>query len=258
PGPPPQRRTYRDIVAGILGLLLVAGAAALAVTLPKHDVLPPQFKVSFVEDTVDMRPSQTRNFTTANDTSARQDFLYEVPDDDITQFDINVYFTDDLPASDPDRFSVQLYDPDGNPQGGGITVMENAPPVRNATATNPPTQYDAQQKSLRLQIPLKAKPEDTVVEGDANATVDSIATGQEAMNRFTTHGTWKLHVALLKPGGCPTPSTTSASPDDVVRGAACLEENRARGKDSKDDLGNAFTVGSFSYRRFAVLAETLG
>lgn len=237
---------------GVLGLALLVASVVLAVTLPKEDILAPQFLVTFQEDRVDFLESPSHHFDTT-EAGKRNYFDFPVPHDNVMQIQVNVHFEDDLPASDPDRFQVELYDPDGN-RYGAPQLVANPMPQPNATT---PGQYDAARATATLTYSFMAKPDDTVVEGDLNATEADIAREHDRLHRFNTNGTWRLYVVLVDAGGCPDPTLTNINPDDALRRTACLQANSEAGPDAARDAGNLFTVGSFSYVHFTVLAERL-
>ena len=251
-GPPPSRRRWADLAAGLIGLMLLVAAVALTVSLPVQTVLPPQYEVSFPEAQVDLL-DQTLRFGLQNDTDQRKEFLFNVTHDNVVQIIISLWFYDDLEASDPDVFRIDLYDPGGNFIPSSIR-LENPVPQPNATT---PGSFDAGLASGTYSFGLTPKPEDAVVEGELNSTEESVEADQSNLHHFGTKGTWRLKVFLAKAGNCPTPSPSSPKPDDAARGAACLQANSAQGSNAAKDAGNELTVGSFSYRYFTVDAKVL-
>lgn len=250
-GPPPPKRSYKEAVAGLLGLMLLVASGVLAVTLPEHTPVTPQFKVTFETERVDL-PSQSYQFNVSSEKGQRHDFLYNITHDDVLQIKVNVHFTDDLAASDPDTFRFELVDPSGNrqPPDG---ILSNPVPRQNQSN---PSQYDALMATATYTISLAQKPDDTIVDGSFEDTAESVAAEQSRLNRFNTNGTWKVKIFMVSAGGCPTPAPLNPNPDDALRSANCLNANSAQ-EDPRLDAGNLFTVGSFSYTRFTVNAERL-
>lgn len=247
PGPPPSKGGRWDLVAGAVGVVLLIVSAYLAVALPEEEVLPPQFKVDFPESTghIDPNPKEVE----FNRTRYIHDFFFNVTEDNVFSIELSVHFADGLAASDPDTFTVELYDPNQNPMGPP-EILTNDPPVRNATN---PSRYDPLLKTATIRYPVGSLPEATVVEADLNATEESVTAAQERLNHFSTKGLWKVHVALTLFGDCPSAVAGGPSSDTTVRAAACVQANGGNTKDP----GNLFTVGSFSYSRFTANAERL-
>jgi len=248
-GPPPRSGRWREWTAAAIGVLLILSCGVLAVRLPKVDTLPPQYKVTFGTETHDL-PQQNATFS-LTEGARNHDFLFDVPDDDVVLVRVSIHFVDNVPASDPDRFAVALYDPFDTPEGAP-SLVSNPYPVQNQTV---PTQYDALPAVLTIPIALKAQPQDTIVTQD-NTTEDAVAAQQEALNHFGTKGSWRLHVTYVGSGDCPQASA-AARPDDVARSVACYDETSGNPQQAGKDLGNDFTVGSFTYQRFTVSAKRL-
>lgn len=248
-GPPPNRGGLRDLIIGVVGALLLLGTILMAVALPVRDVLPPQFKVSYV-DVQD--PRSSLNFTFSNTESSRvHDFLYEARSDNVYRIDVTITFKDDKAASDPDRFQVQLYDPGGNQVGIDV-------PAANVDGTQDPAfplQYRAESYGAPLTFSPALKPQDAIVQAAPTISAKQLETQLEAKSHIDTKGVWKLRVTLLQAGGCPVPAPGSApSGEELARATACQQETQAtNGKDP----GNDFTVGSFTFDSFEPVAEKL-
>ena len=252
PGPPPRKGKPWDLAVGVLGLLLLVASVVLANTMWVAEELPPQYKVSFVpqEGILDRQEFQ---FESSGSNFVAHEFLFNITEDNVMEIKVNVYFTDDLAASDPDRFVVELVSPDGQAYPDFHELI-NDPAVPNAT--NPSEPYQPIQASATYSFGFVPKPQDTVVETDFNATEESVAADQERLNHFNTKGTWKVR-AKFTPGNCPTPTVATANTDTAQRAAVCLQANSGRGNQAQFDPGNLFTVGSFAYSYFTVTAERL-
>lgn len=262
-GPPPPSGRL-DAVLGAVGVLLLLSTVGLAVALPQKDVLPQQFKVTWVDEVRDLT-QQTFAFRVGG-ANATHDFLYEIPDDNVALIAVQYGFADDLAASAPDQFSLRLYDPHGN-QVGPEVVAINAPgsqvdpvaPPQPLPAGSLAAEYRAVRFDGQFTVALP-RPADDIVEV-ADPTVDAAALGRqlEAQAHLDTHGTWKLRVALLAAGGCPP----AANQDAANRFAACRQEMTDAGASAEEaargaDPGNPFTVGVFSYSRFAPDIQKIG
>jgi hypothetical protein len=245
PGPP--KRQWKEVVIGVLGILLIASTVVLAVRLPEETILPPQYQVTFPVADVDL-PSQT-NYFDLSEQGRRHDFLFNITHDNVVGIRINVHFQDDISASDPDRFNLELFDPNGNPLGNNVIM--NPVPQQNGTT------YVAVQVAQTYTYGLRQKPDEVVVEADLNSTPELVRLEQARLNHFSTKGTWRLAVTLISAGGCPLPSVANPNPDDVLRGSVCRQQTTGPGMESGRDPGNALTVGYFSYTHFTTLAERL-
>ncbi|MFO1534992.1 MAG: hypothetical protein ABR586_04960, partial [Thermoplasmatota archaeon] len=259
-GPPPKRGTA-DAVVGLIGLLLLLSTVGLAVALPHKDVLPQQFKVTWLDEAHDLT-QQSFTFH-AGGPEQSHDFLYEVPDDDAYLLTVKYEFRDDIAASLPDQFKLRLYDPLGNEVGPEVLAVNVPAGPLDPVAVGPVAvapEYKAVLMSAQFSVALP-KPSDDILEVQdqaVNATTLSQQLGAKA--HLETHGTWKLRVTLLQAGGCPDPS---GGLDPANRNAACrqgLEDAGAAPQDQAagTDGGNPFTVGVFSYSRFAPDIQKIG
>jgi hypothetical protein len=256
-GPPPKSGRVDGIV-GVLGLVLLLSTVGLAVALPHRDVLPQQFKVAYVDELHDLTQ---QSFAFKAGSEQTHDFLYEIPDDDVYLITVKYEFIDDLPASLPDQFSLRLYDPNGDPVGPDVVVV-NLPAEPDPASGAGPVVTDYRAVRLDAQFSTaKAKPADDIVEvQDQALNATTLAQQLEAKAHLATQGTWKLRVSLLQAGGCPGPTDA----DSANRRAACQAELQAAPDASPADVaagrdaGNLFTVGVFSYSRFAPDVQKIG
>ncbi|MEA3203962.1 MAG: hypothetical protein QOI63_1642, partial [Thermoplasmata archaeon] len=258
-GPPPKKGLL-DGVIGAIGVLLLLATVGLAVALPHKDVLPQQFKVAYLDEAHDLT-QQSFDFRAAS--GQTHDFLYEVPDDDVYLLTVKYEFVDDVPASLPDQFSLRLYDPQGN-QVGPEVVSTNLPAQASETVGSGPAQAATGYQAVRLDAQFSValpKPADDILEvADQGLDAAALAKQLEATAHLDTHGTWKLRVSLLGAGGCPK---ASDSPEAANRFAICQQELQAANAPPADaaagkDGGNPFTVGVFSYSRFAPDIQKIG
>ena len=253
-GPPPERKSRRDLVVGIIGaLILLASLIIPAVPglLWQPTVLPPQYKVSFADVRTDLPARSQYIDAPGTGPNASFRFEYEVPEDNVHTVTLFLHFKDDLNASDFDKFRIEVADPFGGTFAA--EYMQSEPPTANATD---PTRYDSPQKRATLVFALRPKPQDTIVDGDFNSTEESTAAEQEALNRINTKGNWSVTVTSVETRGCPAPGSSA---DLLARAAACRRENQDKGAPAPydRDRGNLFTIGTFSYTRFTVSVEKL-
>lgn len=264
---PPRKRGWVDAAVGVVGLLLLLASGWLAVALPVHEELPPQYTVSFVPIATDL-PSQKG--VLAEEVARTLEFQYEVQDDNVYQVQLAISLRDDKPASRPDRFIVELFRPDGERVGAAYsvqtpeTVLQNGPPAvppqgPPPVPENTPAYVTPPGRSPTIIFSPFVKPEDAIVE-DLNRSAEQIAADLARQQHIPTKGTWKVKVTLNDAGDCATPSTPPTQ-EQLLRNSLCMQET-APGpggdpQEAGDDLGNEFTVGVFTYTRFAVVAEKL-
>jgi hypothetical protein len=259
-GPPPKTGRA-DAVIGAVGLVLLLSTVGLAVALPHKEVLPQQFKVVW-GDTPNDLISQSFAFSTAA-AQRTHDFLYEVADDDAYLITVKYEFIDDVAASLPDQFSLRLYDPNNNAVGPEVVAVNSPADAENTLGTSPAS-FTTDYKAVRLDAQFsiaQPKPSDDIVEvADQQLTADQLAQQLEAKARLATKGTWRLRVTLLDAGGCPD---ASGGKEAANRRLVCQQEMQAAGAPQQDiaqgkDPGNPFTVGVFSYSRFAPDIQKIG
>lgn len=253
-GPPPERKSQRDLIVGVIGaLILLASLIVPAVPglLWQPTVLPPQYKVSFGDVRTDLPARSQYIDAPGSGANASFRFEYEVPEDNVHTVTLFLHFQDDLNASDFDKFRIEVKDPFGSTFAAEF--MQSDPPGVNATD---PTRYDSPQERATFVYALRPKPQDTIVDGNLNSTEESTAAEQEALNRLNTKGTWVVTVTAVETRGCPTPGSGA---DLLARAAACRRENQDKGAPAPydRDRGNLFTIGTFSYTRFTVSVEKL-
>jgi hypothetical protein len=263
---PPRKRGWADAAVGLVGLMLLVASGWLAIALPVHEQVPPQYKVSYLPIASDL-PSQKAMFLEG--TARTHEFAYEIPEDNVYQVKLSLSVRDDRPASRPDRFIVELFGPDGERVGAAYpvqtpeTVLQNAPQVPpQVPPTVPegsPAYVTPSGRSPTVTFAVGVKPDDAIVE-DLNRTPEQIAQDLERAAHLPTQGTWRVKVTLNEAGDCATPPTPPTQ-EQALRYSLCLQEASpgADGppQDAGRDPGNELTVGVFTYTRFAVAAEKL-
>jgi hypothetical protein len=254
-GPPPRGRSIASALAGVLGAILIVLSVFLATALPVPDVVLPQFQISYQNLVGPDLPEQSFAFTLAGGNDGRiHNFIYNVTDDNVYEIRVAVHFTDDVPASQPDVFTLTLFGPNGDLKGGPVQAKNQLGVRDNATYVPVPFVQT-------FSFDLQGHPPDAIVQGSADDTKDTVAARAETKAHVNTQGAWRVEVNLIQAGGC-VPPTNHVPPatDDGPRYAACQAEARPsnpQGGSGVEDPGNSFTVGSFSYSRFTVSAEPL-
>lgn len=246
-----QRSNLADIIVGVVGLLLLLSTIFLANALPKHEVAPPVYAVTF-KTTLHEMPAQSFDFARDGNTGKeRHDFLFEIPDDNVVEILMTVSFTDDVPASKPDQFHLEAYDPEFFPLGAGMS-LRNAPSTAGAT----PGEYVAVPFVKQLSWPGKGRvPEDTTVSGEADAAV--VLAQVVAASHIETKGTWKVN-AVFTGGNCITAQEAGGDPDATARMAACQADTGSPDAAvAPQDARNSFTIEAFSYRTFEPVVERI-
>ncbi|MEA3190349.1 MAG: hypothetical protein QOD77_931 [Thermoplasmata archaeon] len=242
-----------DIGAGVVGALLLAGCVALVLLLPVPDEVPSQFRVTFTDHTEDL-VGQTQALDDLSNAESHKDFFFEVPHDNVFAVRLQLNFTDDIVASEPDRFKVEVYDAVGDFLPGTL-YMSNLP--AQADLENP-GQYISQEKTADWVLSTeRPKPADLIAVGGPATTEADVVAKLSADMGVPTAGKWRVRVDLVATGDCPLPAADS-TPDELQRAAACRQEVGGEADPARHDVGNSFTVGVFSYTRFEVTAEKLG
>lgn len=273
-GPPPKGRVIDPLFA-VLGVLVLLSAVVLGAILPVVEVLPNQFRVSFVEEQTPL-PGQTAfiDRTTAPPEAA---FDLEVPVDRVTEVRIVFNLSDDIPSSEPDSFSVKLFSPDNNQVD---TTFEVTTPRGEAVGAvgGAATEYQATSALVARTITVNARPQDNVTE-TFDLTLDEKAIAERilANERRPTTGTWRLLIRLTSIGDCPAaadpnsyvpPVPDPSDPTNITRPpipdpvhlnrVAICRQATAQATEPGTDGGNPFTIESITVVSFGVVAERLG
>jgi hypothetical protein len=258
-GPAPKKGRV-DAALGIFGALLLLSTVLMAFAIPHKDVLPQQFKVTYTDGGQDF-PTVDFPFKT-DAASQNHDFAFDVPDDDVYQVTVRYFFVDDMAASAPDQFSLQVYDPQGNAVGPATLAVNAEGVADNSLQLAAPTDYKAVPFSSQFSVTVGAKPSDDIVEtADQHLTEAQLESQLEQKAHIVSKGTWKVRVTLVSAGGCTTPPEPSSDPEPAERFAVCRKEAQSTAPGAgpgKEDAGNKFAVESFKYTTFSPFAERVG
>ncbi len=255
-GPAPKGKAI-DLVALVVGVLLLAASVALVQVLPDKTYLNPQFRLSFIDQSSGFG-TQEADFV--EDSAEMADFTYDIPVDNVYAVTVEVFFEDDLLYSNPDIFRVELIDPSGNLVG---THKDFESPRPRANGTIPTMVTDAPKYSP-VTFAVVEHPSEQIVTGLAHTeTPEQALAREEPKHRQASTGTWTLRVRLQDAGDCPAPNDPDANglqvfycrfgdPNSLDLGASSLS-NRASGQDA----GNAFSVGNVQYSWYTPVIEEL-
>ena len=248
PGAPADKGHAADLVTGVLGAALLLLCVALVILLPHKDYAVPQFRVTFPDNDTQLG-TQSFDFTRG---AAQHDFAYELPDNTASLV-VVPEFKDDQPASDPDTFSLQLFDPQGNPVGPK-TILTNAepiPPQNNpSNLSGVQTDYAAQQFSQPVSFNLGDHPEEQIVAGLSRTEIkQQVQARIEPQHRLHTAGTWTVRVQLVQARGCADPSQQGA---DYARILACRQKSN-----DGSDAGNALSIANITFTTYNIQVQEL-
>jgi hypothetical protein len=248
PGGPREKGRLADLLAAVLGALLLGLAVAFTVVLPDREYATPQFRVTFPSTPVDS-PTQSFEFTEGGENV--HTFSYPLPDN-VASVNINAEFRDDITASLPDHFRIELFDPAGNPASQRFDLANQHPVNPDpANLTQPQTQATAELAKKNWVVPLGAQPQEQIVPG-----ITHLETREQVLARLLpqvtlpTAGTWTVRVTLVAANDCPAPSPDST---DFQRMAIC----RSEAPDGQDP-GNRFALTNFIYTTYTPCVEALG
>jgi len=233
-GPPKPRGPWVDTATGVLGALLLLVASLMVVGLPERDIILPQYEVSTTQNSFNYT-SVAHEFMEGSETGRRYEFPFEVPVDNVVAIKINIGFTDDIASSDPDRFFIELRDPEGQiVEKQEILSNEIGQADRNNTGN-----YLAKPVVGEYNFPVSSLPQDQIVTG-LNETESETQVYSRLMAGLTrpTAGIWTVRITLDNAGDCPLPT-------DPQRGLACRVESS-----SGQDTGNTLAVELFRYTYF--------
>ncbi len=226
---------------GVLGTALLIWAAVLVVTLPETVIPNPQFRLDFLESTEEMA-------TVSADLLEGETVDFEVPvpsGANLIGFSITVGWTDDMASSAPDRFKVELLDPDG------VTseTLELANPSGRPDESNGGLTSVAVPFEVGFNYVHNPKPTAAIVEG---AHPDE--TVQDAARRIIPEyeagggGVWRIRVTLLEAGDC-----TTGGPVGPAAPACPVDPQNPRG----EDAGNSFSVTRVTYSSYEPILTPL-
>ncbi len=244
-GPPPHARgRFADMLAGIVGILLLVATIGLVQVLPEDEVILPQFTLFFVHQEGGSRNSTTDIVFTEAPPNNVKTYAFEVPDNAF-ELVVRMSFTDDIAASLPDRFRIEILDPTGDVRGGEA-LATSAPP----TTLPPPDQftYVATPTTVVHRISIAVVPPDEIVPGtSADETQGEVLDRIAPDHVVESAGTWTARITLIEAGDCP-----SADQSDQNRVLAC----RLDAQDGEDH-GNAVTLEAFLVSYFVPCVQLL-
>jgi hypothetical protein len=235
-GGPREKGRTTDVAAAVVGALLLLSCVVLVQVLPDKEYALPQFRISFpatLDETT--YPPQPVQFLESPESSRVQVFSFELPDN-VPSITLVTFFQDDVAASLPDQFRVELYDPRGNPVGPRDDLINSSPRLNTSDPLGLGLAYDAGSSNLRLNRAPGSLPTEQIVAGLTHReTAEQALARLEPQHRLPTAGTWTVRVSLLQAGDCPQPTGPDPNPQ---RTALCFQE-----RDDGVDVGNSFTLG---------------
>lgn len=244
-------------VSAISGAILLVLSLALVYALPVTETLPPLYRVSFGSETGDI-PGGTIHSANPPEESRIQELYFDMPVDNVFEVTVHYRFTDDVAASMPDQFILQLFKP-------GRDSLESIPPlhvVSNRLATEDPDQpgtFVPVEVNNTYTWSLEAPASDYVHAPPTEENVSAIEADVLAKRSRATAGQWMLKVTF-QPGGCPDAleAIQSGSDVEVRRAVACAgEASDPATPGPPQDIANPITIESFKYRKFTVHAERI-
>lgn len=246
PGAPKDKGRLADKLAAIFGVLLLVVAIALVAILPDKEYASPQFRVTFPATTDDFTYA-TQKFAFTEDEAGRiHEFTYELPDN-VASINIRAEFKDNETYSEPDRFRLEVFDPDGNPVGTRYDAI-NQPPTPNP---DDQTQYVADSYSETFNIPTAQQPTEEIVVGLTHTeNKEQVLARIDPQTRALTAGAWTVRVTLVQANDCPDPAQ-APSPVQLAR---CRAQSPPEGVDP----GNEFALAQFIYTFYTPCVEQLG
>ena len=251
PGGPKDKGKAGDLVACIVGVLLLLACVLLVNLLPDKDYATPQFSVTYPEtQRDDAFPSEGFDFVQDDEANRVREFTYELPAN-VYSFTLDLHFADDdVPGSLPDQFRVEVFDPSGNPIGPRTELFSGPPRFddRNLTWIPGTIQGD------RIPIAIAPKPEDEIVPGLSHREVrEQVLARVEPQARIPSEGAWTVRVTLVGAGDCPDQGTPDASSQQLL----FCRFNASGQHPTGDDPGNRFSIEKLIYNTFTVQVEEL-
>lgn len=250
-GPPRHRGLVLDWVLGVLGLLLLVGAAALVPMLPEEETVLPQFRLT-VRDGEPVDPMGPYEADLEEDAS--QSFSLNLSRDNIFEIELRVSTTDDNPASDPDRFVLVLEDPDGE----RVWQDDYTTAEPELSRSNTSVEFVSPEKERTYRVDVAPRPEDHIVDAASKDETVEDARGRVLTPLVqSTHGTWTLRITLQEAGDCPNPDAQAGS-EELARAAEC---RRRAGADPGpppepgEDRSNSLTVHELSFNWYVLALQ---
>lgn len=246
PGGPKEKGRVADLLAALFGLLLLLVALVLVVVLPVKEYATPQFRVTFVDSPIE---STTQKFEFMEGTDNVHEFTYDLPDN-VASVHILADFVDNVTASLPDQFRLELFDPAGNPVSVKLDLV-NPPPVDPPLNSTTPNEAIPSRAKGDWVIATGAHPQEQIVPGLSHTeTREQVLARLVPQFHLATAGTWTVRVTLVAANDCPTPSPDST---DFQRMAICRSESP-----DGSDRGNPFSLANFIYTTYTPCVEALG
>jgi hypothetical protein len=240
-GPPAGRRgRWRDLVLGIVGVLLLAVAGSLVNALPEKDVLMPQYRVTVIP-IIESASRQQADLRSGG--VDETDFTYTLPDN-LMRVEVGVGFKDDVEASLRDSFEVTVYHPDGSLAISEFNVVNDEPYLDDPAAPGPAQVFVAVfANEVKAFVPYKLQPpQDTIVEAlHPDETKEAVRDRLMTEWHLTTGGDYQIHVRLKSSGDCPPTG-------DTWRIFHC-QQDPDLGEDGTD-TGNPFDIQGLTYTYF--------
>ena len=252
-GAPAPKGRILDIVIGVIGVLLLVGAVALAEILPDKTYLNPQFRLTLEPTILEWdRGSVDGDLFETGPQSI--DFPFELAEDNIISVSLILGFTDDASFSLPDRFDIDLIAPNGTQMGH--VELENAPPRAGSGPADPPSFSTAE---LNAQFPTAPAYSEQIVTGlSPTETPEQVLARLEPDYHVNTNGTWIVRVTLVAAGDCPSPGEGYTTQDrDCRLGPPSGVEGDPTASPDGVDPGNNFLVSSFKYTYFTPAIKEL-
>lgn len=247
PGGPKEKGRLADLLAALFGVLLLVLAVVFVVILPDKEYATPQYRVTFPSTQTD---SPTQKFDFVEGSANVHAFTYELPDN-VASVNIFAEFRDNVTASLPDQFRIELFDPAGNPASVKFDLLNPQPVSPDPANSTLPPQAIAALAQKNWVVPLGAQPQEQIASG-----LTHLETREQVLARLTpqfhlsTAGVWTVRVTLVSANDCPTPSPDST---DFQRMAICRSESP-----DGSDRGNPFSLTNFIYTTYTPCVEALG
>lgn len=250
PGAPEDKGKGVDIATLVVGALLLLACIGLVQVLPNKQYALPQFSVTFPEMTTNSSSSRF-DFLDNDEASRIHDFTFDLPGN-VHSITIVAFFEDDLAASLPDRFRMELFDPSGSPFGPRYDLV-NANPLYVQNASNPTQTPHYEAGAIvggRYVIPVGLHPEDQIVQGLSHREVaEQVKARLEPQHRIASQGTWTVRITLLGADDCPEPGTPDVLPQQVFFCRIAAPNGQ--------DPGNSFSLENFIYTTYKVEVKEL-
>jgi hypothetical protein len=257
PGAPKPKGRALDIAVGVIGVLLLVAAFALAEVLPDKTYLNPQFRLTF--ELTDVETERSQFGTLLEDAAGgptEMEFLYEVTDDNVASVSLIVGFTDDVSFSLPDRFEVTLTAPNGTTFTNKL-VVENKPPKGPASPLEGGTFETIE---LTGQFSTTVPPSEGIVTGlSPTETPEQVLARLAPQHFVATKGTWVVRVTLIAAGDCPEPGqeTYNTQSRDCRFGPPAGSAGDASASPDGQDPGNEVILSTFKYTYFTPTIKEL-